>query len=444
MQYQKFIFEKFELNKQTGEISFFYSLDKKINFVEKIKFDAKKIIWKKINDEILNNAIYNLHLILGISYYKTYCPKQIVINSGSLNKTQAQFWNKLYTNGLGEYFYKNKIDFRNLVSFPYKNIKIKSAVMHLKNRSLVPIGGGKDSVVTSELLKENNFVFDLISLRDSTIQKTVSKKIGAERIIIGREMDKQLAEINQAGAYNGHIPISAIYFFLCALAAIIYDYKYIVFSNEKSANYGNVSYLGKKINHQYSKSFEFEKNFNDYVHKFITPNVHSFSLLRPLSELKIVEIFSKYKKYFPIFSSCNRNFKISGGQKARWCGECPKCAFMFSQLAAFIPKKELIKIFNKNLYAQEKILELYLELAGEKNIKPFDCVGTPEEVKAAMYLAWQNKEYENDHMIKYFAAHILPKTKNIKKITADLLAKFGQDIIPENFIKIKKIICAKK
>ncbi|MFA6171392.1 MAG: hypothetical protein WCW77_02725 [Patescibacteria group bacterium] len=404
-----FAFEKFELDKFRNEIRFFYRLGEKTNFVETLKL-KNKAAWDKINKAALNEALFGLHLAMGVSYWKAYCPKKIIIKSGALSKAQADYWNKLYTIGLGEFYYKNKIDFRKLVKFPFADKKTLPVKIGIKNSFLVPVGGGKDSIVSAELLNSGHFNFSLFSLGDSKIQKEVSRIIGKKRILFERTLDKKLLGLK--GAYNGHIPISSIYSFSALLAGILYGYKYIIFSNEQSANFGNVKYLGKNINHQYSKSFEAEKDFNNYVQKFITPDITTFSLLRPFSELKISEIFSRHKKYFPYFSSCNNNFKIKGKSKKRWCGKCPKCAFVFSQLSAFLSKKELLGIFEKNLYDDRKLLGLYLELLGKKDIKPFDCVGTPEEVTAGMELALKKGELNNSFILKQYSNKITPGIKN--------------------------------
>ena len=434
--YKKFIFQKYKLDKSKNQIRFYYSLDDKINFVDVLRLDLQSIDWKKINNKLLDNILFNLHLIIGISYWKTYCAPEFIIKTGVLNKKQADFWNKIYAKGLGEFYYKNKIDFRNLINFPYKNIKNKPIKFNLKNRSLVPFGGGKDSIVTAELLKKADYDFTLINLRDSKIQKDTAKIVNKERIVIDRIMDKKLLKLNKLGCYNGHVPMSAIFSFTALLAGILHNYKYIIFSNEQSANFGNIKYLGQKINHQYSKSLEFEKDFSSYIHKFITPSIDYFSLLRPFFELKIAELFSKHKKYFPAFSSCNKNFIINKKMKKQWCGRCAKCAFVFSQLSAFISKKELIKIFKKNLYADKSLLNIYKELLGVKNIKPFDCVGTSNEVKAAMYLALQKKEFDNDFILKYFNNKILPKIKAPKKLVGNILLTRGRHNIHKNFQNI--------
>ncbi|MFA6393537.1 MAG: hypothetical protein WCW25_01545 [Patescibacteria group bacterium] len=432
-----FTFDSFKLDKEKGEVFFSYNLGENYKFTETLRFEVRKIDWNKVNEAALNKVLFNLHLIIGISYWKTFCPKKIIVNSGSLSKKQSEFWNKVYGIGLGEFYYKNNIDFRGLAIFPYgKNIS-GSANLSLKDRALVPIGGGKDSIAAAEILKENNIDFSLFSLRDSKVQKNVSKIIGKDRIIIGRTMDRSFFDLSKK-AYQGHIPVSFIFSFTALLAAILYDYKYIVFANEHSSNFGNVAYLGFNINHQYSKSLEAEKNFISYVHDYISPDIHPFSLLRPFSELKIVQIFSRHKKYFSSFSSCSKSLKFLSPSTRRWCGKCPKCAFVFSQLAAFLPKKEVKKIFGKNLYADKKLLTLYLELLGEKDLKPFDCVGTPEEVKAAMILALKNKDFSNDYIIRYFRDKILPEIKNPKALVKKVLNAREGDRAPKKFRSIIK------
>ena len=438
MRREEFIFEKYEADKAKGEFRFYYSLGGEIDFVEKLSVDRESVIWKNVNRELLDAVLFNSHLMLGISYWKTYCPEKITVNSGKLNKEQAEFWNKLYTNGLGEFFYKNKIDFRGLVKFPYSGHKTVSVKFKAKDRAIVPFGGGKDSAVTAELLKRNKNDFILFGLNTSRVQRQAAKIAGKKTVIIKRELDKGLFKLNKAGAYNGHIPITAVYSFVSLLASALYNYKYIVFSNEQSANYGNLKYLNHIVNHQYSKSFEFENDFRAYLKKYISPDIVYFSLLRPFSEFKIAELFSEHKKYFDCFSSCNRNFTINGKSEKRWCGKCPKCAFVFSQLSAFVPKKELIKIFGKNLYQDKKLLSVFLELWEEKKIKPFDCVGEEEEVLRASYAALNAKEYDNDYIINYFKSNILPKRKDMAKKFKKEPGQSREHNIPTEFTRIIK------
>ncbi|HNX10550.1 MAG TPA: UDP-N-acetylmuramoyl-L-alanine--D-glutamate ligase [bacterium] len=434
--YTSFVFQKYSFNPKSGQALFYYAFDNKLTFCEKLQL-PKATINRKINQSILDAALFNLHLALGLSYYKAYCPAKIIIKSGQLNAVQAKFWNNLYQKGLGEFSYKNKLDLRNWINFPAnaKNIA-KAEKINLQDRSLSLIGGGKDSCLAAEMLKAEQQDFALFSLGDSPIQSETSRLVGKKRIIINRTIDSQLFTLNQAGAYNGHVPISSIYAFSAVLAAILYDYRHIILANERSANFGNLNYLGQEINHQYSKSFEFELELAQYINDFITPELKYFSLLRRYSELRIMAEFSRLPKYLPAFSSCNRNFKITKQSQTKWCGECPKCAFSFNLLSAFIPMDKLVKIFKKNLYQDQNLLPLFLELWGQKNFKPFDCVGEPQEALAASLLALKQKGYGQTFVLKHFAKNVRPKIKNPEKLITDNLSLKPGHHLPESFQKI--------
>lgn len=225
-----------------------------------------------------------------------------------------------------------------------------------------------------------------------------ASQVDAERIIQTRQLDPKLFAMNKSGErYNGHVPITGILSFISLLTAYLYGYNEIVLSNEKSANIGNMVLDGVEINHQRSKSEEFELAFQAYVKREISEEISYYSILRPRSELRIVQEFCKHPQYFHTFSSCNRNFHISGSQLSGddlRCGKCPKCAFVYTMLRAFLPTEVVNGIFNKNpegsgqsLFADEALLPLFKELLGIEGCKPFECVGTNEEMIVALQLA---------------------------------------------------------
>ena len=252
------------------------------------------------------------------------------------------------------------------------------------------------------------------------------------------EIDEKMKELNETGlVLNGHIPISAVYAFVGVLIAIVYDYNYFIVSNEKSANFGNAMYHGLEVNHQWSKSEEFEMFFRAYVNDFITPDVTYFSILRPLTELKIVELFSKYHQYFPHFSSCNKNFTVfKKGSSKKWCGECAKCAFMFLMLSSFLSKEDVVGMFGQNLLADPSLVPLYQQLLGIRDIKPFDCVGTFEEVTVAFYLVHEKGEFMDEPVIKMFERLVLPGMKDVSKLKNHLLEIGNEDSLPKEFMNI--------
>ncbi len=392
---------------------------------------------KEIPAGLLDKIFEGLHLALGVSYWKLYCATNVK-TSYFLSSKEAIFWNTVYKNGLAEFFYKNKLDPKVSPKFPFKkNIKKTAWQFKKSGKCLVGVGGGKDSIVALELLKEQGFditAFFVQSQKESPIVDNVISISKVNSIKIIRLLDEKVLKEHK---YDGHVPVSAILAGLGILCAVLYKYSYFVVANEYSSNFGNVKYKGQIINHQWSKSSEFEILFQDYLKNFITPSVHYFSLLRPFYEIRIVELFSKYKKYFNNFTSCNKNFVINLPKRNRkisnlWCCQCPKCIFMFTLLSAFLSKKELLKIFQKNLYQEEKLMPLFRDILGFGKMKPFDCVGTFNESRAALYLASKNsfaKEFRNNLVPKIF----LPKIKRPSSLVREVFKINFSPNIPSQF-----------
>lgn len=440
----EFEFTSFEMSLDRKSISFFYTVnytnqDKEI-FEEKLLLPIP--IPSSIPEFLLTNSLFSLHLVLGISFYKMHCPKKIVIKSGQLSNVQADFWNIVYTKGLGEFFYHNKIDFRNLVNFPsIEGKKSFPARFERSNRSLLGIGGGKDSLVSYELLRKANKSFTPLVVESNHPYPLIEHLLhyfNTSSLKVKRRIDGKVFEKNKKGTvFNGHIPISAINAFIGIFICLIYDYRYFIVSNERSANFGNVDYLGMQVNHQWSKSREFEDLFQTYVRQYITPSISCFSLLRPLSELAIVKLFCSYDKYFALFSSCNTNYKVETGTlKKKWCNTCSKCAFVFSMLSAFLPKKTIIGIFNENLFADKSLATTFRQLWGKQDMKPFECVGTPEEVVIAFYLSYKKGEYRNDIIMRIFETEILPLIHNSDDLLKAVLEIDDTTSLPKEFSSI--------
>jgi hypothetical protein len=366
-----------------------------------------------IPKETLYSALFALHLMGGTSYYKTCCPKTIEVRSGELTKEQADFWNTVYTKGLGEFFYQNKIDFHGLVNFPISNVTLSPSKGDIAedglrraqpDKVLIPIGGGKDSVVTVESLRESGAEITLLRMGTHPLIDEMVQTMDISCINIKRQLSPSLFRLNEEDALNGHIPITGYLSALTVVIALLYGFDKIAMSNERSANEGNTEYLGEKINHQWSKSEEFEKMFQNYIHDFIDPSLNYKSHLRSMNELEIVEKFVQYPQYFHCTTSCNKNWKIVSKKETDnvWCGKCPKCAFVFCLFAAKLPKEKLIEIFGKNLYEDESLIPLYMKLLGEEGFKPFECVGTSEETKEAFELAHKRGDLDDTPIMQLY------------------------------------------
>ena len=390
--FNKFYFRGFDFDKTTLVAKFYYSFDNEVNFCETINFACQWFTKReKLNLDIINNILFHISIALWIGYYKAYPTKELILTYAKLNKEQINFWQKFYKKWLWEFLYKNKLDPTHLFQFKNETKKeFKKIDFSNSEKYLLPIWWGKDSLVSAEILKEKWLEFDLITFwKDYPIHQKTSESVGKNRILITRKMDDKLFEMNKNWYYNGHVPISGIIAFVLELVSYIYDYKYIIMSNEKSANYGNTQRKWLDINHQYSKSLEFEKDLNKYVELYISSQVKYFSILRWMYEVKIAKLFSQYKQYFDTFSSCNSNFRINQDWKnPRWCNNCPKCVFVYSILRPYISHKETIEIFGEELFEKIELKQLFKELLWIDGIKPFECVWTNEEMILSLYYSY--------------------------------------------------------
>ena len=423
--YQRFIFESYELDTKKRTIQLRYSLDDRIKFSE--IFTLPKNIPLNFDHPDLDAALFALHLSGGASYYKTSVPKTIEVNSGKLDTIQAAFWTKLYTHGLGQFFYENGIDFRGLINFPvspgYSASRIAPRIASKPKKALVPFGGGKDSIVTSQLLRTIGLDQTLFRLRSHKLITKLAHVAQLPLIEADRTLAPELFELNEAGAWNGHIPITAHISFLTIVISLLAGFDSVFFSNERSSSYGNVSYLGMEVNHQWSKSLEAQDMLSTYLSDFVTDDVLYLNILRPLSELQIAKLFTLHPQFLGYATSCNRNWTITerSADAPRWCCKCPKCAFSFALLAAFLPIDTVIQAFGENLFNNQSLLTMYRELWGVEGFKPFECVGTPQETRAAFYLAHKQNPSLGGVVMTHFVDHILPTIENPEELVQQLL-----------------------
>jgi UDP-N-acetylmuramoylalanine--D-glutamate ligase len=390
-----FEFAKRIYTPENKEASFSYRVHftdaQPLEFTETISLGIDAAV-SSLPEVFLVRMLEDLHLVLGVSYYKLFCPPQLR-GYPPLTEKQAAFWNALYRNGLGEFLYRNDLSPSIIAAFKGEKEEgiLPAQLAVTEDAVLIGIGGGKDSIVSLELLKDHERTgFVVETGRGHGITDEVAQIAGVPLHKIRRRLDPQLLS-GVPGSYNGHVPVSAIYAFLGVLEAALTESAYFVVSNEHSSNFGNVLHEGLEVNHKWSGSATFEAMMQEYVRENLTTSIRYFSLTRPFYELRVMKLFTALgEKYFSAFSSCNRNFTHHHDGAAKWCGECPKCAFTFLMLAAFLKKDAVVGIFKKDLFEDAALLSLYRDLLGLGTMKPFDCVGTFEESRAALLLAQEN------------------------------------------------------
>ncbi len=441
---QSFRFLRYEFKPDTTQVLLHYAFDDTCFFCETLEFPGADLPLSPEREAQLQQVLRHLHLVAGISYYKAAIPPEIRVETGDLDAATAAFLQHLYLQGLGEFAYQNGVSLQQRIKFPcamtatnvLENVTVAQQAK-LPRRTLVPVGGGKDSLVTIEALQAAGVPITLFSVGKPRIIADVVACTGLPHICVKRQLSPQLFELNQQGAYNGHVPISAIIAYILAAAAVLYGFDTVVMSNERSANVGNLVQDGLEINHQYSKSLDFERRLAQSFQQ-VLPGLRYFSLLRPLSELSITRLFSRYPQYFPYFSSCNRNYAVQkpAEHAGNWCLDCPKCRFVFLALAPFLPKAQLEAIFTTNLLAHSEQIPGFAALIGWQTHKPFECVGEIEESLAAFYLLSQQLEWQTTAVVAWFMAQVLPQLTNPQQLVQTVLTPTDQHQVPDDFLPV--------
>lgn len=400
-QYKEFIYEKYEIleDDENVTITYYFNIPGLCTFKPTCKIN--KAPFKRNIDAFGEYLIFHIGLVELISYWKCVCSPKVIIKAGYIDKDQIEWFKKLYYYGLGEFFYVNNIDttIEDFMHIECIGVKEHYKVDYKGNGNLIPIGGGKDSCVSLELLKNMDNTPFIMNPKQVHLDCAYAAGYKDNNIItIKRTLDKQLLDLNAKGYLNGHTPFSALLSFITYLMAYLTNKKYITLSNEGSANESTV--IGTKINHQYSKTYEYENDFNNYTKKYFNIDIKYFSFLRPLSEFQIALLFSNYTKYHKIFRSCNVGSKSTPWV---WCGKCAKCLFVYIVLSPKLYKDSLVDIFGKDLYEDKDLLETFKELIGDAKTKPFDCVGTIKEVRYAVSLTIKKLNSTNlPYLLEYY------------------------------------------
>lgn len=429
--FQCFHIFRAELRQEVNTVHLHYSLDDKMQFEEVLSFPAQvQRAWSEIPETERNAFLDALSLVGGMSYYKAACPPEIVLEGVELSEQAAAFWTEVYRKGLGEFLAVNQLPFSRIAQVPATVGSIKKIAPTEKEicteiLCLVLLGGGKDSITSARLLQEAHLSFRFMTLGEHPIFLETAEVLDSEPpLTVLRQLSPRIHELNAGGYYNGHVPFSAYLAVVSTLLARLAGYTHVVASNEASAEEGNVLHDAVFVNHQYSKTLEFERSFQEYLGQEVSGSVSYFSLLRPFTEPEIVATFAeKAKAAFSVFSSCNRNFRLatSARPSSRWCGKCPKCAFTYMMLSPHLDESELRSIFGANLWEDEGLLPVFRELLGLAGHKPWECVGTAEECRNAVFAVVK----------KYNDTKIVPLPQILRQLDSELSTRPTIGCLPQ-------------
>lgn len=447
--YPVFVFNKYTIedNADAIRVQYFFEIEGLAEFAPVWVFPKKRTMASPVAENAtLERMVFGLGMTELVSYWKLTCSPTVRVLAGKLNEAQIEWWKDLYFNGLGEFFYINGIeaDAADFMTIESEGEEISGSEYPLTSTEgcLIPIGGGKDSAVSIELMKlagQRSMCY-VINPRGATIH---TAEVGgfdwSEVIDAKRTLDKRMIELNKEGFLNGHTPFSAIVAFSSVIAAYMCSLHYVALSNEASANESTV--MGSTVNHQYSKSFKFEKDFHRYEAAYIRSGVYYFSLLRPLSEFQIAGFFAKCTAYHPIFRSCN-----AGSKEDKWCGHCPKCLFVFLILSPFLSHDYLVEIFGRDMLADADMIPLLEQLTGVVNVKPFECVGSRDEINTAICLSIEQMEAAGEKLPLLFTFYKESGLYERWHCMGDTFSgQFNDEhLLPEPFISIVRDNCCRR
>jgi len=417
----------FETADAQGVVKLHYGFASGLRFCETIDFHAPLPARGDATCASFEAALAALSVLAGVSYYKAFAPQTIEVGPYDLSDDQLAFFQSLYLNGLGEFAVRNGLDLTHRARLqrtaPHvSQERERTDFAPLPRRAAVLVGGGKDSLVSVEMLRAAGEPMVLFAVNPKKPILDCAAASGLPFVSVARHLDPKLFELNAAGALNGHVPITAIVSFIAIAAAFVHGYDEVVLSNERSANEPTLEHNGVAVNHQFSKTGSVEAEIRRYVAEHVSPRLDYFSLLRPLSELHIARLFGKVARYDGVFTSCNRAFRLRAqAPPERWCCDCPKCRFTFLMLATSLPKPRMIEIFGKNLLDDAGQLVGYEELTGLSGHKPWECVGEIGESCAAVLHLAARPEWKESAVLQALAPRLSPFAARLEQEWRGLL-----------------------
>jgi UDP-N-acetyl-alpha-D-muramoyl-L-alanyl-L-glutamate epimerase len=435
---EAFRYRSFATDAERGTLTCHYELDGR-EFTERVTLpgQAGNPRWRT---EAAQAAARLVFLLAGVSYYKTAAPPVIDLGETALTEAERAFLRDFYLHGLGEFAYRNNLDLTTTqIQAPRAQTRAPCPdppASH-RNRALVPFGGGIDSIVTVEQVRQRADVALFVVSRPGDRFDAIEEPAAVTGLPIARaerEIDPQLLRSAEHGFLNGHVPVTGILSAIAVLAAVLEDRDAVVMSNEWSASVPTLVYQGRPVNHQWSKSEDFEAAFRDIL--AATQGPEYFSWLRDRTELWVGEEFAKLGPYFASFRSCNKAFYTERARRfTYWCGQCDKCAFIDLILAPFLPARELRRIFAVTGEPLEDpaMAGKFRSLLGA-GAKPFECVGEVTECRAAVLLAARRADRAGNGLLAGLAAEVAswPDAPSAAETEA-MLRPVSRNFIPNGY-----------
>ena len=360
------------------------------------------------NEPWVGRVIDLLAAVSALSYAKALAPATIALGPLRLTAAGRALVESACGDGMAEFSHHTKIPLP---------VELGEAPMGSDSdrrepsgglRPMIPLGGGRDSAVVACALDDLDPV--LMSIGGGDAARRVAAALGRDLVVVGREIDHQILEMNAAGAPNGHIPITAITMLVSVLCAAALGADAVVMANEASASSPTRIVDGVAVNHQHSKSHDFEMLLCDALAS-VGSTVECFSVLRDRDDTDISRVFaSKCAVMHQTVVSCNKaGLRDAARRSARWCCNCAKCRSVYLSLAPHMAPQSLESMFGADLLADLAQTPGFAELLDEES-KPFECVQTVDEARAAVLHLAGSSEWSAHSVVAALAQQGAPRS----------------------------------
>ncbi|GGD08108.1 hypothetical protein [Aquisalinus flavus] len=403
-------------------------------------------------DEGLAGLIDLLHAALGVSYYKCAAAYRLAL-PGDLGLEAREMAGSLYTDGLAEFYVRAGLPWPTDLRFEFEGKRHQphqggAASFPQIADALVAFGGGKDSYVAERIVEQAGISWAASSsVMSDKVANTIQGTSVTPVHFMRRTLDPKIREVNavppeEGGAFNGHVPITAINSLMLVILGRLTGARYAIFANERSADEPTMELGGLSANHQYSKSSFFEEKLRAAIHAADPGAPDYFSILRPWSEIWIARAFAGTTLPKVKFTSCNRNFQITGDDSPRWCGDCAKCAFTSLMLAPHMPRHEAEAIFPALFPDKKDLIPVYRELLGLTETKPWDCVGTIDECRATLYQISLMADWKDVAVVRALLPDVLARNTpaELQAFWDDGLREAPRHFVPEKFLEAARAL----
>lgn len=423
-----------DVDGDTGRARSRYALDDDLVFEEVVSVPgAAPAAWATGAAE---EAVRLWHLLASVSYYKAAAPGVVDLGDLRVREGERELLRRMIVDGLGEYQHVNDLDLGGVRIVGGRTGREPVDHQPDVDRPLVPFGGGIDSIVTLEHVRRTSAPSVFVLGRNGTTFDAIDPALAVADVPVLRadqHLDGQILRSRELGFRNGHVPVTGVLSSIALLTAALHGHGSVVMSNEWSASEGNLVHAGREVNHQWSKSLEFEQLLRGVLAEGHSTPPDYFSFLRARSEVWVAREMAALTDYHHAFRSCNRAFAVDPSRRlATWCGECDKCVFIDLVLAPFMTPDALREVFGGTEPLERPGNEASLRAlvgVGDGH-KPFECVGALDECRVAAVAAADRDDRAGTRMLQRAVADLGHDAAAARASVDTMLAPMGPDHVP--------------